>query len=101
MPSLAGLTVALPEPDQAVRRIQDDDDQDDAENELPGVRQVRSRVEAYALEHRRTRKGAEGMRAAAENCDEHELARLGPVGEFGRRDLLDHRDQRAADPAQE
>src|SRR6476660_6475966 len=99
MPSPPGLTVALPKADQAVGRVKDDDDQHDAENELPGVRQVRRGVESHAFEHRSTRKRAEGMGAAAEDRDEHELARLSPEAELGRSDLLDDRYQRAANAA--
>src|SRR3569833_3216492 len=101
MPSLLRLTVALPEADQAIRRVEDDDDQHNAENELPGVRQVRGRVKAYAFEHRRSRERAEGMGATTENRDEHELARLGPESELGGRDLLNGGNQRAADAAEE
>src|SRR4051812_47272255 len=99
MLSLPGLTVALPEADQAVRRVKDDDDQHDAENELPGVRQVRGGIEPHAFEHRRSGERAEGMSAAAEDRDEHELAGLGPEAELRGGDLLNDRYQRAADAA--
>ena len=98
MPPVLGLTVALPEADQAVRRIKDDDDQHDTEDELPGVRQMGGGIEPHAFEHRSTRERAESMGAAAEDCDEHKLTRLGPEAELGRRDLLNDRYQRAANP---
>src|SRR6478609_5776743 len=97
MPSLPGLTVALPEADQAVRRVEDDDDQHDAEDELPGVRQVRGGIEPYAFEHRRSSERAESMGAAAQDRDEHELAGLGPEAELRGGDLLNDLYQRAAD----
>ena len=65
MPPVLGLTVALPEADQAVRRVKDDDDQHDAEDELPGVRKMGGRIEADSLEHGGAGKCAEGVGTAA------------------------------------
>src|ERR1044072_1688521 len=100
MPALPCLAVALPEPDQAIRGIEDDDDQYDTEAELPAVAQVSGRVEAHALEHHRSRECSKSVGAAAEDRNEYELARLGPIAEFRRGDLLNDRHQRAADAAE-
>ena len=58
------------------------------------------RIEANQFEHRRSGEGAQRIADAAENGNEDELARLGPIGEFRRRDLLGDGDQHAADAAQ-
>src|SRR4051812_13217660 len=99
MPSLPCWAVTLPETDQAVRGIEDDGNQHDTEDELPAIGEVSGRVEAHALEHRSSRECSKSVGAAAEDRDEHELARLGPIAEFGRGDLLNDRHQRAADAA--
>src|ERR1043166_10187843 len=104
MPTLPCLAVALPETDQAIRGIEDDDDQHDTEDELPGIGQVSGRVEAHALEHRRSRECSKSVGAAAEDRNEYELARLGPIAEFRRGDLLincPHTAPHAAHPRQE
>src|SRR4051812_31457593 len=100
MPSLPCFAVALPETNQAIRGIEDDDDQHDTEDELPGIGEVSGRVEAHALEHRRSGERSKSVGAAAEDRNEYELARLGPIAEFGRGDLLNDCDQRAADAAE-
>src|SRR3954467_15249851 len=100
MPSLPCCAVALPETDQAVRGIEDDDDQHDTEDELPGIGQVSGRVEAHALEHRRSCECSKSVGTAAEDRNEYELARLRPVAEFGRGDLLNDCHQFAADAAE-
>ena len=64
-------------------------------------RKMGGRIKADGLEHGSTGKRAEGMGAAAEDRDEHELARLGPEAELRRGDLLDDGDQRTADTAEE
>src|SRR4051812_23295237 len=100
MPSLPCVAVALPETDQSVRGIEDDDNQHDTEDELPGIGEVSGRVEAHALEYRRSREGSKSVGAAPEDRNEDELARFGPIAEFGRGDLLNDRHQRAADAAE-
>src|SRR3954471_1733021 len=101
MTSLLPPGVALPEADQSVRRIQNDDDQHQAQNELPRVRKLSGRIEADQFEHRSSSECTESMGAAAEDGDKHELARLGPVAKLRRGDLLDHRHQRAADATEQ
>src|SRR3954464_4162882 len=100
MPSLSRLAVALPETDQTIRGIEDDDDQHHAEDELPRIGEVSGRVEAHALEHRRSCECSKSVGAAAEDRNEYELARLGPVAKLGRGDLLNDRHQSAADAAE-
>src|ERR1044072_9644848 len=97
MPALPCLTVALSETDQAIPGIEDDDDQHDTEDELPAIGQVSGRVEAHALEHRRSRECSKSVGAAAEDRNEYELARLGPIAEFRRGGLLNDRPPRARD----
>src|ERR1019366_2205043 len=93
--------VALPEAYQAVRRVENDDDQHHAENELPCVCELSGRIEADDFKHGSPGKRTKSMRAAAEDRDEHELARLCPVAELRRGDLLDDRHQRAANTTEE
>ena len=75
-PMRAARAATSDEPDQPCRREQDDRDQHDAEDHLPGVGELGRGVEADELEDRRAGEGAERVAGPAEDGDEHELARI-------------------------
>src|SRR5881394_3579780 len=79
----------------------DDDQQEDTERELPGVREVRARERAYQLEQERGGENGDHAVVAGQDRDEHELAGGGPVAEV-RLDVAERHDrERAAHAAEE
>ena len=66
MTSFLRTIVALPEAYQAVRRVENDDDQHHAENELPCVCELSGRIEADDFKHGSPGKRTESMRVKFE-----------------------------------